>query len=152
MPLSNDTTFPGSFTIEPGRANDLARCDCCGADTRIARGFVYRDGMARAVYLVRWTPGGKHSDADVAVSIGGWCDEDPEPRQLVALLLRQLDGGPAFMVIDAAQTSWSQEDELGQPTKRERVVGTPLGSEAFAILDAIALQDERVLGWRLDAV
>lgn len=149
MPLSNDTTFPGRFTIEPGRANDLAPCACCGAVTRIVRGFVYRDGMARAVYLVRWTPGGKHSDADVAVSIGGWCDDDSGPRQLVALLLRQLDGGPAFMVIDAAQTAWNKEAELGQPTERERVVNTPLGSEAFAILDAVALQDERVMGWHL---
>lgn len=150
MSPSIDTPMTATFTIEPGRANDLAPCECCGATPRIVRGFVYEASTARAIYLVRWPVGELHRDADVAVSIGGWCDADQSPRQLVTFSLRQLDDGPAFMIVDAGQTPWNSEEMLGEPRKRSEVLGTPLASEAFRILDAIALQDERVHGWLLD--
>ncbi len=124
-------------------------CECCGATTRIVRGFVYREGTARAVYLACWPLDQQQTDADVAVSIGGWCDADQSPRKLVALSLRQLENGPAFMVVDAAETPWGDEETLGEPMGRSEVIGTPLANEVFAILDAAALQDERVKGWRL---
>ena len=143
------STATTDFEIEAGRANDLAPCVCCGATSRIVRGFVYEAGTARAVYLVRWSFGPRHRDGDVAVSIGGWCDADPSQRRLVALSLRQLEKGPAFMVVDAASTQWGEEDELGAPMGRDEVIGTPLAREIFAILDAVAQQDARVRGWRL---
>lgn len=150
MNPSGDTTAMVDFTVEPGRANNLAPCECCGATTRIVRGFVSRAGTPRAIYLVRWALGNKHTDADVVVSIGGWCDADPSPRQLVSLSLRQLEDGPAFVVVDAACTQWSNEEILGEPKERSEVIGTPLANEVFAILDAAALQDERLRGWELD--
>lgn len=149
MSLSSDRTTAAGFVVEPGRKSNLAPCECCGATTRIVRGFVYKAGTAHAVYLVRWSVGDKRHDAEVAVSIGGWCDADQSLRQSVALSLRQMENGPAFMVVDAAQTPWGREKELGEPMERSAVIGTPLASEVFAILDATALQDERVQGWQL---
>lgn len=143
---------PDDFEIELGRTNDLLPCECCGAATRIVRGFVYKAGTARAVYLVRSTLGEHHRDADVAVSVGGWCDADPSHRQLVTLSLRQLEQGPAFMVVDAKDTAWGTEEELGEPMRRGAVVGTPLSREVFGILDAVASQDQRVHGWRLSSI
>ena len=138
------------ITIEPGRENDLDRCACCGAVTRIVRGFVYRAGTARAVYLVRWAVRQSSHDADLAVSIGGWCDADESPRVWVALSLRQTENGPAFMVVDAQNDKWGDEDLLGEPKSRSEVVGTTLASEVFRILDAVALHDMRLSGWHLN--
>jgi hypothetical protein len=138
------------ITIEPGRENDLDRCACCGAVTRIVRGVVYRAGTARAVYLVRWAVGQSSHDADLAVSVGGWCDADESPRVWVALALRQTENGPAFMIIDAQNDKWGDEDLLGEPKSRSEVVGTTLASEVFRILDAVALQDMRLSGWHLN--
>ena len=149
MNAGTESPNPNDFEIELGRANDLLPCECCGASTRIVRGFVYKAGTARAVYLVRSTLGAHHRDADVAVSVGGWCDADPSHRQLVTLSLRQLEQGPAFMVVDAKDTAWGGEEDLGEPMRRGEVVGTPLSREVFGILDAVALQDQRVHGWRL---
>ena len=138
------------ITIEPGRENDLDRCACCGSVTRIVRGFVYRAGTARAIYLVRWAVRQSSHDADLAVSIGGWCDADESPRVWVALSLRQTENGPAFMVVDAQNDKWGDEDLLGEPKSRSEVVGTTLASEVFRILDAVALQDMRLSGWHLN--
>lgn len=142
-------TTTDDIIIEPGRENDLDRCACCGAVTRIARGFVYKAGTAHAVYLVRWAVGQSHHDAELAVSIGGWCDADQSPRVWVALDLRQTENGPAFMVVDAQNDAWGGEDLLGEPRTRSDVVSTPLASEVFRIVDAIALQDTRLSGWHL---
>ncbi len=143
-------TTRADITIEPGRSNDLDRCACCGAVTRIVRGFVYREGTARAVYLVRWAVGQSSHDADLAVSIGGWCDADESPRVWVALSLRQTENGPAFTVVDAQNDKWGDEDLLGEPKSRSEVVGTTLASEVFRILDAVALHDMRLSGWHLN--
>ena len=143
-------TTTDDITIEPGRASDLDRCACCGAVTRIVRGFVYRAGTARAVYLVRWAVGQSSHDADIGVSIGGWCDADESPRVWVALSLRQTENGPAFMVVDAQNDKWGDEDLLGEPKSRSEIVGTTLASEVFGILDAVAFQDTRLSGWHLN--
>ena len=71
----SDIATTADFTIEQGRANDLAPCECCGATTRIVRGFVYKAGTARAVYLVRWSVGEQHHDADEE------CDHDAVQRE-----------------------------------------------------------------------
>jgi hypothetical protein len=90
------------FRVKPGRENDFDPCGSCGATTHIAHSFVYCDGTPRAVYLVRWPASEQHPDADVAVSIGGWCDADQSPRKLGALYLRPVESDPVFTVVDAA--------------------------------------------------
>jgi len=138
------------ITIERGRQNDLAPCACCGGVTRIVRGFVFSQSTARAVYFVRWTIGGQH-DADVGVSIGGWCDADPTPRRFVSLKLRQLQSGPGFMVVDGALAIWDNDPLVGAPLAANEVRGTALAAEVFSILDAAGIQDERLHGWQLQS-
>ncbi|MBM4779680.1 MAG: hypothetical protein GQE15_18405 [Archangiaceae bacterium] len=110
--------------------------------TRIVRAF------ARAVLLVRWTVGARH-DAEVAVSVGAWCNADRSPRRLVALLLRQQPNGPAFMVVDADLARWDDSSLLGTALRSEDVLNTPLASEVFAILDAAGAADLRLANWHL---
>ena len=139
-----------AITIEPGAVSELPVCDCCGGRTRIVRGFVSSDDTARAVYLVRWAPGRPEHDADVVVSIGGFCDADlATERRFVALKHRVVDGKPQFMVIDGPRSVWQGEQILGRGLTRKEALAS-LSKEAFAILDAAAEQDARLSGWLLD--
>lgn len=136
------------FSIEAGAESTLPKCECCGGVTRIVRAFVSLQGTARVVLLVRWTVGAQH-DAEVAVSVGSWCDADRSPRRLVALLLRQQPNGPAFMVVDADLARWDGSSLLGTALRSEDVLNTPLASEVFAILDAAGAADLRLANWHL---
>ena len=102
-------------------------------------------------YLVRSTLGAHHRDADGPWG-GGWCDADPSHRQLVTLSLRQLEQGPAFMVVDAKDTAWGGEEDLGEPMRRE---ARSLARRSLARSSVSSmqwhLQDQRVHGWRLQA-
>ena len=136
------------FTVDQGRANELPACDCCGHPTRIVRGFVFKEGTARAVYLVRWKPGSAH-DAELAVIVGGWCDADATPRRTIALRLRQVETGLAFMVVDADPKRWDDSIELGLSMSSSEVTRSELAGEVYEILDAVADGDARLAGWNL---
>ena len=61
------------------------------------------------------------------------------------MAFRLIDGGPQFMVIDAARRPLAQGDKLATTAlRRDQVVGTPLVVEVFDILDAIWLRDDRI--------
>ena len=114
------------------------------------RGFVYADGEPRAAYLVRWAPDRPEHDAEIGVSIGGWGDGATEAdRRLVALRHRVLEAGPAFMVVDGQGSPWTGDTVLGRPLSRTEALASPLGKEAFSVVDAVGAQDARVAKWTL---
>jgi hypothetical protein len=139
------------FTIEQLDATDLEPCACCGGRTRVVRGFVFKDAMGRAGYVVRWAPGRPQHGAMVALSIGPWGGASASERTCFAFDLRVTDR-PGFTVCDAAASPFAQHKELlGQMIARADALLSPLKQEAFDILDAIGEQDERLNGWWLDA-
>jgi hypothetical protein len=140
-----------TLRVEPGSETLLPNCPCCGGSTRVVRGVVYAEDAPRAAYLVRWAPGRPEHDADIAVSIGGWGEgESAADRRLVALKHRVLEGGPAFMVVDGQGTPWTGDAVLGRPLSRKEALASPLSKEAFAVVDAVGAEDERVAKWVLD--
>jgi hypothetical protein len=127
--------------IELGRDNVLEPCTCCGGRTRLVRGFVHSDGLARAIHIVRYTAGRQQHGAEVVVSIGGWCDADEaSERQCLLLAHRIVDGRPTFMVMSATDSVWSREESLGRMLSRDETLESPLAPEAYAILDAASAQ------------
>jgi hypothetical protein len=50
---------------------------------------------------------------------------------------------PAFMVVDAGDFTWCEDETLGEPTTRAAVLADPIAEEAFLMLDALAECDER---------
>jgi hypothetical protein len=121
-------------------------CDCCGNDSRSVWGLVNKGDATVAAYWLHWTvahlsdPG-----ANLDMVIGRWGDDaSAADRVMVSLLYRvQEDGTAAFMVIDAADRPASKSELAETALARTDVVGTPLATQTFAMVDAIFEQDGR---------
>jgi len=111
-------------------------------------GYAFNELGARATYIVRWTDGHvARSGAEFDLIIGEWGGAPSSNRVAISLAYQLTDTGPGFMVVDARNRSGSS-DLAGRKLRREEVIGTPLATEVFAIIDAVWLQDSRIYGLR----
>lgn len=134
--------------IEQGEESSPTFCDCCGTATRTVNGYAFDELGARATYFVRWTEDHvAHSGAEFDLVIGEWGGAPVSKRVAISLAYRLTDTGPGFMIVDARDRSGS-DGLAGRKLKREEVIGTPLATEVFAIIDAVWLQDSRIFGLR----
>jgi predicted outer membrane lipoprotein len=132
--------------IEVSGSQDVGLCECCGAASRTVWGYVYRGDDAEAAYFVQWTLGQvlRHG-ANFDLIVGKWGEgADRNDRGAVSLEFRRADSGPAFMIIDSIHRPVGSSDLAGRSLARSEVMGTPLATAAFEIVDAIWLQDERI--------
>ena len=135
-----------ALQVEPMDAADTGRCTCCGRISRKVMGLVHRNGAPHASYFVHWTRGhvAEHG-AHIDMIIGRWGDgTSAADRYAVSLEHRILDNGPGVMVIDADRRNIAASSLVGTALKRTDVIGTPIAQEAFAIYDAVVLQDPRI--------
>ena len=134
------------IALEPTGARDFGPCQCCGRNSRTVWGLAWRDGHRHASYFVHWTLGqvaeyGAHFD----LIMGRWGEKTTRAdRYGVALQYRRTDRAPAFMVIDASQRPFAQNELVGRALRRDEVMGTGIATDAFALVDAIWLQDKRI--------
>ena len=138
---------PQEFTVETSGSNDYGPCECCGNRSRTVWGYLRRGGYPIAAYFVQWTLTRLHDHgANFDLVLGKWGEgTSPADRQIVAVAYRIIDGGPQFMVIDAANRPVARNANLATTALgRDQVIGTPLASEVFAMLDAIWLGDRRI--------
>lgn len=136
---------PTAFVLEL-LGESGGHCDCCGNESRSVWGLVYEGETARAAYWMHWTVGHlSEPGANLDLVIGRWSDgATADDRVLVSLVHRQQpDGTPAIMVIDAADRAEAKGELASTALARADVVGTPLATRVFAIVDAIYLQDGR---------
>lgn len=144
----------GEITLEPTGGSEFERCECCGRNSRIVWGLARRDGEAHASYFVHWTLGrvaeyGAHFD----LIFGLWGEETTRAdRYAVALEYRRTDQGPAFMVIDASTRPFAQSELVGRALRRDEVLGTTSATAAFELVDAIWLNDSRIVEVSREAV
>ena len=143
------------LTIEPTGQKDHGPCACCSNMSRCAWGFVHAPDAALAAYFVHWTLG-KVADhwPNFDVIIGRWGDgASAADRRLVAMEYRLLDTGPSFRVINARDRPAADPELVGKVLRRCDVIGRRIAPTAFAIVDAILAQDDRLaelLGpWRI---
>ena len=136
-----------SLRVEPTLHKSHGRCPHCGGEEQTVWGNVYAGGQHRAVYYVRWTAGRRRENVTFLVSVGSWTSAAPGDKQGVGLACRIRRGRPGFMVINAARTPWGLNGDatvLGRMLPREAVIGTPLATEVFRMIDAIIVCDPRV--------
>lgn len=121
-------------------------CSCCGRSSRCAWGLAYVDNQPLAAYYVHWTPGHvADRGSNIDFIVGKWGEgAASDERSVVSLAYRLLDTGPALMVIDAQTRPLSQNSLAAHALSRKQVIGTPLASTVFAIVDALLTQDERL--------
>jgi hypothetical protein len=146
MPTQND------FRVEPDGSNDSGHCDCCGGTSRTIWGYVYRRGDAHAAYFAHWTIGevdrhGAHFD----LILGDWGSEtSAADRYAVSLAYRSTENGSGFMVIDANDRDVARSDLARRALRRGEVVGTKIADDAFRVIDALWLHDDRLAEIRGD--
>ena len=135
-----------ALEVEPDGSNDFGPCECCDSMSRTIWGYVHQGDCPYAVYYVHWTLGQVEKDgAHVDLIIGGFGENaTPDDRYLISLEYRIFDSGPSFMVIDSGQRKAADPDFVSTFLSRDEVIGTPKAQEAFDIIDAIWLQDERI--------
>lgn len=132
--------------IEATGAQDFGPCACCGDNSRTVWGLVHRGKAGEAAYFVQWTLGqiGRHG-AHFDLVLGPWGEGTTrDDRYAVSLEFRRTENGPAFMVIDADTRDIAKGDLAHHGLTRQEVVGTAVAKQAFEIVDAIWLQDERL--------
>ena len=143
-----------AIVIEKGIEHPPTHCDCCGRATRSLNGYADDEMGALATYLVHWTEGHvEENGANFDLIVGTWGGAPTADRVAASLAYRITGDGPQFMVIDANQRPIAKSSLVGRSLTRDEVLGTPLASQLFSIVDAILIQDERVtslLGdWRI---
>jgi hypothetical protein len=134
------------LSVEPTGEKDLGVCECCGNSSRRVWGLVHTPNATLASYFVHWTLGRvPDHGANFDLIIGKWGDGTAAAdRVLVALAYRLTDTGPQFMVIDAADRPAAKSDLVGRALPRSEVINQPIAEQAFAVVDAVLEQDQRV--------
>jgi hypothetical protein len=129
------------FEIEESGAAG-GHCECCGTTTRRVWGFVRRNGEPVSAYFVAWTQGKPDHGAKFDLILGKWGDSSTkDDRYSVALDYQLIDGAPQFMVVDALGRATSESPPFGTALKRSGVIGTPLATQVFALVDAVYMSD-----------
>jgi len=125
------------FAIEQQGTED-GHCDCCGTTTKRVYGFVRRNSTPVGIYVVTWTEGKFDHPAKFDLILGDWGKSAAnEDHYLVALDYWPVDGG--YAVVDAVNRVTTRLPHAGTPLKRSDVIGTPLASQVFAIVDAVSM-------------
>jgi hypothetical protein len=132
--------------VERTGSKDYGPCECCGNNSRCVWGLVRTPNAALASYFVHWTVSRIHDHgANFDLIIGKWGDRaSASDRVLVALEYRLRESGPALMVIDAVDRAAAFSDLVGRALLRSEVIGRPVAKQAFAIVDTVLAQDERI--------
>jgi hypothetical protein len=128
------------FTVETSGVDEAVPCDVCGDTSRSASGYV-RGGGGETAYVVHWTETKSDHGAQVDLLMAA------DPAHFAAALeFSATSEEPGFMVIDARQRkTWNAFPNVKR-LSREDVIGTPLASLVFSIVDAIWVQDPRLRG------
>ena len=130
------------WELELGGTDDVA-CECCGDRSRTVTGFLHEKQSTRAAYLVHWTRShvlehGAHFD----FIIGRWGDQSSRSDRVSVSLVYY--PGRGFTLIDAAERPAGQSELTGRALPRAAIVGSPLATEVFAMVDLVWLQDTRL--------
>ena len=132
------------LTIEEDTAFEPVHCDCCGQKSHSISGWVNEDSATVAAYLVHWTETRPDHGANFDLIIGSW-GEDTNSTDRQAASFKYSSSGGGFMAIDASSRPFANDSTLfDQALSREEIVGSPLSSALYNLLDAIWLQDSRI--------
>ena len=133
------------YSVEPGGAQEGPRCACCGNVSASVTGFIYKDDVAEAAYFVHWTKDSPRHPPNFDLIIGPWGDgADGRSRVLVAITYDASVSGGGFMVIDSSTRPAASSELMGRALEREAVIGKPIATTAFGMIDAIWLNDPRI--------
>jgi hypothetical protein len=138
------TGLQRELTIEPTNEKLHGPCECCGNVSRTVWGFAHRkSGDTLASYFVSWTVGNPQHDVYFDLILGRWgASATPSERKAVSLAYRPAKGG--FMVIDAGTRPVASSPLISAALPAAQVVELPISIVAYAVVDGIWLEDDRI--------
>lgn len=120
-------------------------CDCCGKQSKTIWGDLSDSSGAKAVYFVQWTVGQPHHLPNFDLVVGPWGDgSTPADRVLVSLLYQPQPGGGSFMIASGKGRRADDRRLCDRTLERADVVGSPLASKVFSLVDALWLTEPRI--------
>ena len=138
------------LTVVLDQTFDPTPCECCGKTTRGVSGWIEDSDKTLAAYLIHWTQSSKEHDANFDLIFGKWgAEATPNDRSVASFAYRPSEN--SFMVVDSRTRPAGQCNQVALfPLTRDEIVGTPLASYLFGLLDAVWLQDPRITDIRSD--
>lgn len=126
------------FDIEIGENRKPSVCRCCGRESNVGHGFVYKDGDTYAVYYVGWTPVHPDKKVSFAIAIGEW-DDDSTSADRACFGLEAYEGEEEilFRVIEPDESPWANTDLLGGMISRKDALNHSLLKEVFLIAERV---------------
>ena len=120
-------------------------CECCGMSTRTIWGDLSTAEGTCAVYFVQWTVGAPQHEPNIDLVLGRWGEgTDAAGRVLVSLRFRPNEDGGSLMVVDGNGRPADDRSVCARALRREEVIGTPLASQVFELVDALWLSEPRM--------
>lgn len=134
-----------TFDIEIGENFKSSLCDCCGRESNVGHGFVYRDGDAYAVYYASWAAGHPDKKVSFALAIGKW-DDDSTSTDRTCFGLEAYEGKNEilFRVIEPEESSWAKTDLLGEMISRKDALNHSLLKEVFVIAEIVVRNHDAI--------
>ena len=126
------------YGIEIGDSQVRSVCGCCGKESCIGNGFVYKDGDAYAAYCAMWSTNCPIDGVNIALGIGEWGDDQsPSDRTCFGLIVRRIADEYTLRVIDPEESAWKNKKVLGDMLSRNEGISHPLLKETFTIVERI---------------
>ena len=127
------------YEIEVGEDERASVCDCCGKESSVGHGFVYKGRTAHAIYGAAWSVMHSRPTVNFALAIGDWDDTGRRKDHTVCFGIRVSDDGDdvTFQVIDPEESPWPNSDLMGTMLCRSESLSHPLLKEAFSIIENV---------------
>jgi hypothetical protein len=130
-----------SVRIEQDGQEKQEHCSCCGRSIFLGRGVLASAENDLADYWYRW-PEGHGKQFTLAISP---CNVRDEPTGGVAVISGRLENeNLVYSVVEPENSPWPDSNIFGQILSRKAVLEGPLGSEVFALVDAITANEPRL--------
>lgn len=120
-------------------------CKCCGRKSKTIWGDLSDSEITQAVYFVQWIVDAPEHLTNIDLVMGRWGeDAGPDNRILVSLLFQPGNDGGSFMIIDGEGRPADSRTLCKRALRRAEIIGTPMASEVFGLVDALWLTEPRL--------
>jgi hypothetical protein len=134
----------GDYRVEPADGG-LAGCACCAGEAGL-RGFVFEDGVPRAVYFVEPLGMPNYPLAKLGMAIGDWSPGAAASARLsLGFLIRPGSPNAELSASDAKLSGFPELPMLGRPVAGDELGAHERRAEFEALARVIVAQD-----WRLE--
>jgi hypothetical protein len=135
--MSDGTLLDWRSMLVEQTGSQAGHCDCCGRRTQVVWGSVSLRHSCLAVFFLQWIGDAPEHGADIQLIMGDWSETSTNKDRFLVQAHFFIDAGqPNFMVVDADRST-VEKSLCRDRLKREDVIGTPIATGVFAMLDAI---------------